>query len=183
MSFWASELHENNWGWEVVNGTCGGHTFKLGKGGQKTCEELLVRVDMATASFSAGGNWSVTVSGGRSYATEGPEHRLDVGIVVRGDFAARNLPHGIFGQSFSSPLPRQGNVDIYPEAGRFTTTAMAEGALDGDASMYEVPSPYATDFKFSRFDAEPLATPVPALLLADMSTAVQSDKGSKKDHT
>ena len=30
---------------------------------------------------------------------------------------------------------------------------MAEGAIEGAAAMYELPSPYATGFAFSRFDA------------------------------
>lgn len=44
-------------------------------------------------------------------------------------------------------------MDRYPHAGRFATSAMAEGAIEGTAAMYEMDSPYATHFKFSRFDA------------------------------
>jgi len=44
-------------------------------------------------------------------------------------------------------------VDVYPEEGRFTTSAMAEGSIEGDAAMYEVASPYETRFAFSRFEA------------------------------
>ena len=75
----------------------------MGKGGHKACDELVVQVEMATATISAG-NWSVQARGGRTYAIAGPEHRVDVGFSLRGDYAARYLPHGIFGQSFSSPV-------------------------------------------------------------------------------
>jgi len=141
---------------------------------------------MSHATFSAG-NWSIEVRGMPTHAFAGPEHRLDVSFFVKGDFAARNLPHGIFGQSYSSLTPRYGKaalpppptlltaasvlpapappprrislplssltakVDVYPESGRFTTVAMAEGAIDGTAEMYEMSSPFATDFAYSRF--------------------------------
>ena len=64
-----------------------------------------------------------------------------------------SFPLGIIGQSFSSDSPRHGATDIYPEEGHFETSAMAEGAIEGSAAMYEVPSPYETRFAFSRFDA------------------------------
>ena len=83
-------------------------------------------------------------------------HRLDISFsAARGE--ARSLPHGIIGQSFSSSAPRQGRVDEYPAEGRFTTQAMAEGAIEGEASMYELPFAHAVDFAFSRFNAESLA--------------------------
>ena len=66
----------------------------------------------------------------------------------------RLLPHGLVGQSFSSSVePRLGKIDVYPATGRFTTSAMAEGAIDGEAENYEVVAPHATAFAFSRFDA------------------------------
>ena len=56
-------------------------------------------------------------------------------------------------------------VDWYPEEGSFTTSAMAEGAIEGDAAMYEVPSPFSTAFTFSRFHTEPRVD-LPAVQLA-----------------
>ena len=46
---------------------------------------------------------------------------------------------------------RDGAVDAYPESGEFTTTAMAEGAIDGTAGDYELREPFQTDFAFSRY--------------------------------
>jgi len=143
------EIDENNH--LAVRGDCGGRPFYVKRGGRRTCDELTVRVRHASATISAG-NWSVAIKGARSYATAGPEHRLDLGFSAMGDFAARNQPHGLFGQSFSSPLPRVGKVDVYPTSGHFRTSAMAEGAIDGEAASYEVASPYATAFHFTRFD-------------------------------
>ena len=56
--------------------------------------------------------------------------------------------------SFATPgLVRNGKQDVYPFAGDFTTTAQAEGAIEGTASEYEMPSAFATEFAFSRFNA------------------------------
>ena len=102
--------------------------------------------------------------------------RLDVGIsAVSPYISARALPHGLVldrgdlapahpcgqslpeptlglvGQTFSSASPRRGATDVYPSEGRFKTTAMAEGAIEGKAADYELPSAFATRFAFSRF--------------------------------
>jgi len=34
-SFWSTELNEHNWGFQVVNGSCGGRPFKFGKRGEE----------------------------------------------------------------------------------------------------------------------------------------------------
>lgn len=151
-SYWASELNDANWGWRVVNGSCSGRPFKLGKGGYRKCDRLEVEVDMSSAVFRLG-DWTVTVRGNRVYdRIAGPRHRVDIHYAARGA-AVAGLPHGIIGQSFASSTPRSGRVDLYPSSGNFTTSAMAEGAIDGDASQYEVGLPHETRFAYSRFDA------------------------------
>lgn len=58
------------------------------------------------------------------------------------------------GQSYATiGLVRSGKTDTYPPAGSITTTALAEGAIEGTASDYEVANAHATEFAFSRFDA------------------------------
>ena len=159
-SFWASELNEFNTGWKVVNGTCGFFgTFVVGLGHSRTCEEFSVALGFSTGTFAFGNSWAVKVSSNSVYGrVSGPAHRLDVSIRGVGDAAARSLPHGLIGQSFSSPAARKGKLDAYPLLGRMRTSAMAEGAIEGSAAMYEVPSAYSTRFAFSRFDA-PLEPP------------------------
>ena len=68
------------------------------------------------------------------------------------------------GQSFSSLEPRYGKIDLYPETGSFTTSAMAEGALEGTASCTRSSgrTAYETDFYFSRFSAAQLPAPLPS---------------------
>ena len=47
FSYWASELHENNYGWQNVNGTCDGFYIQLGRGGYKRCGALDIQVEGA----------------------------------------------------------------------------------------------------------------------------------------
>lgn len=73
--------------------------------------------------------------------------------------------------------PRQGKRDVYPREGRFVTTAMAEGALDGTAASYEVVSPFATAFAYTRFDAPQLSLAEWALPLTGVADeAAASDE-------
>jgi len=172
VSFWGSELTAQNWGWAMINGTCGGHPFRLSKHGTKSCEDLSVSVKSSSATFEVG-NWTFTVHANHVYdRISGPEHRLDLSVKPNGDAPARSLPHGILGQGYSSTIARDGNRDAYPQQGHFRTSAMAEGAIEGSAAMYEVALPFETRFAFSRFDA-PLETSVnPLLLTTSEATAI-----------
>jgi len=64
-----------------------------------------------------------------------------------------NAPHGIIGQSYDGDnVGVSGKLDAYHTAGaEMTTEAQAEGAIEGTADDYQMPSPFATEFKFSRF--------------------------------
>ena len=159
-SFWARELTspgEDIWGWQAITGVCGRQYFKFGRRGSKTCLGLAIQMRYFSATFAKGG-WTIDVRGNHVYGrVAGPMHRLDISFSAAREEPARSLPHGIIGQSFSSSAPRQGRVDEYPAEGHFTTQAMAEGAIEGEASMYELPFAHAVNFAFSRFNAEPLA--------------------------
>jgi len=106
----------------------------------------------------------------------GPEHRLDISISAKsgGEAAAASLPHGLVGQSFATVgLLRNGRKDVYPASGHIRTEAMAEGAIDGEANLYEVTAAFDTRFAFSRFDAPP-AKVSPHLAGAPAATAEAS---------
>ena len=170
---WASELNEFNTGPNIVNGTCGGGPFFLGMGEGRSCEEFSMKVGYSSVVLKIDG-WTFKVLGNWVYGSiSGPAHRLDLAIKGNGDAASRYLPHGMVGQSFASLAVRHGKRDFYPLSGRMRTTAMAEGAIEGDASMYEVAGPFATDFRFSRFSAALVA--VPSGLLTDGDASAISD--------
>ena len=173
-SFFSHSLNDENWGWNVINGTCKNHHFKFGKWGFKQCGELRIEMTFSTATFTLG-NWTITVRGNHVYDwISGPKHRIDVSFSAKGDAATRSLPHGIIGQSFASAAPRYGLLDDYPKAGEFTTSAMGEGAIEGEAALYEMPSSHATDYAFSRFHkAEAAIDPDPLLALGASAATVQ----------
>jgi len=64
-------------------------------------------------------------------------------------------PHGLIGQSYDGDgVGVDGAQDDYRSAGaEFSTSAQAEGAIEGAAGDYKLGSSFATNFKFSRFDA------------------------------
>ena len=63
-------------------------------------------------------------------------------------------PHGIVGQSFDgSHVAVSGKQDDYGNGPEFTTSAQAEGAIEGTHKDYIMPTPFATAFKYGRFDA------------------------------
>ena len=73
-------------------------------------------------------------------------------------------PHGLLGQGFDGDgVPLNGRQDTYTKKplgfSELTTHAAAEGAIEGTVEDYRLPSPYATAFKYSRFDAKRAVAP------------------------
>ena len=100
---------------------------------------------MAVPSYDYQCNW-----------LSGPKVRLDLGITLRVPKESLQVaPHGIVGQSFDGDgIGIIGARDPVPRAGtNLTTTAMAEGAIEGTWRDYVMASEYDTAFKFSRFGA------------------------------
>lgn len=81
----------------------------------------------------------------------------------------RIAPHGIIGQSFDgSQVMVSGKHDNYGNGPEFTTSAQAEGAIEGNYKDYIVSSPFSTTFKYNRFDTtQPIAARNVSLLSGD----------------
>ena len=70
------------------------------------------------------------------------------------------------------------------EGAVFTTYSMAEGAIEGSASDYEVASPYEVHFKYSRFGKTAYAargkaglnSPAPAAVTSSDSVGAANDR-------
>jgi len=102
-------------------------------------------------------------------------HYLDV--VMRPLSAAATFSHGIIGQSFSGEArsnPKDGKLDDYTAA-EVTTTAQAEGAIDGVYTDYMLSAPFQTAFKYSRFDKKPPAG-VSAAAFASLSASTETNE-------
>lgn len=64
-------------------------------------------------------------------------------------------PHGIIGQSFDGDeIGVSGKNDDYSKEGEIVTTAQAEGSIEGTWTDYVMSAPFATDFKYSRYDVK-----------------------------
>jgi len=64
-------------------------------------------------------------------------------------------PHGLIGQSYDGDaIAIDGKQDDYRSSDDvMTTEAQAEGAIEGTGVDYMMSGPFATDFKYSRFNA------------------------------
>ena len=69
-----------------------------------------------------------------------------------GESSASCFPHGLVGQSYDGDGKAvSGKTDDYKDRQEVTTTAMAEGAIEGSANEYILSGPFDTSFKYSRF--------------------------------
>ena len=155
MSHVADRANSDNWSWKMVNGTCGGHHFYLGPHASKHCEEFVAITDMSTSMIKVH-DWIIYTSTNHVYnRISGPFHRIDIAIQLNtSEKLLKVAPHGIIGQSYDNDMfAVDGKQDVYPDSGVFYTSAQAEGAIEGDYTMYRTKHRYDTDFKFSRFNA------------------------------
>ena len=124
---------------------------------EKRCDNLLVTTDFSSATIDTQ-EWRFVLRAQPVYGRiDGPAHRVDIELTPKvGDREFATPPHGVIGQSYDGDAkPRVGRLDKYPPRDvntTFTTTAMAEGAIDGVAADYIVASPFETRFKFASFD-------------------------------
>jgi hypothetical protein len=87
-------------------------------------------------------------------------------------------PHGLIGQSWDGDgLAANGLVDDY-SASEVTTSAMAEGALEGKASDYAMKAQFSTKFTYSRFDSTSAKHRDVTKLKVDKSKRVKTAAGS-----
>ena len=152
ISFWAAQVGVNNWGWRMVNGTCGGNPFTLGPLAHKVCQQTHVHTNCSSVIISTP-EWKIGIRVRQVFGrVSGPQHRLDVSMTPCVSEARLSwLPHGIVGQLFDGDeIARAGCLDNYSGA-KVTTRAVAEGAIEGVAQDYQVYMPYETEFCYSRF--------------------------------
>ena len=144
VSYYADKIGTPPMAW--VNGTCYNKSFKIGAKSLHKCGKENVKTNYSSAFINTYG-WDIVITPQPVYnRVSGPLKRLDLKV-----YKKTNEPsHGIMGQSYENP--RDGKTDVYPAEGEFTTTAQAEGALDGTIDMYKVEFAYDTNFKFSMFN-------------------------------
>jgi hypothetical protein len=106
------------------------------------------------------GSWRLTCKAHLyPYSTTNKEKkRLDISFSqLKPEAAANVAPHGLVGQTFDGDnVAVDGAQDDY-KGKVVVTKAMGEGAIEGSASDYVVPTPFSVDFAYSRFYAESAA--------------------------
>lgn len=129
-----------------------------------------VALRQSTLYVNAGG-WQINATRKPVYdwIAGASKWRLDLGVRP---FKQRQriscFPHGLLGQSFDfDGVARDGKMDTYDtKTNEYTTSAMAEGAIEGTARQYELFHKHYTNFAYTRFrksiDDECAAAPVPA---------------------
>ena len=81
-----------------------------------SCEEAVIKVEYASATFEVK-EWVVHVKGDNvSDRLSGPHHKLDIAFSAKNVAPERFLPHGIIGESLSSPDMRLGTLTPAQEA-------------------------------------------------------------------
>lgn len=159
ISFWASMIGELNMAW--ANFTVDDSLVqKIGANDDMAVEDILLHTSYSSLSVTTP-EFEITVTPNKFQSLSwernvvGLTHQLDVGIKARvTEDQFKVAPHGIVGQGWDGDGKAiDGELDAYPDSGEFTTYAMAKGAIEGTPNDYKVATPYATGFKFSRFDA------------------------------
>jgi len=133
-----------------------------------TIETRMLSVSVATAA------WTVNVTSKAIYGLVPPllnqthvhgiweegQRRLD--LLIHGAYPQPDA-HGIVGQSYQDGTVRHGKLDEYAaddtstDAPRgslppMTTSAQAEGAIEGVYTEYKLSNPFSTAFKYSRYE-------------------------------
>lgn len=108
------------------------------------------------------GRWQITVTSGAGHMYTDLSTgaggrfmwRVDVNVKALSPSveAEAVAPHGLIGQTFDGDnLAVDGAKDDYhKDKKQVVTSAQAKGAIEGDWTDYIVPSPFSTEFKFSR---------------------------------
>ena len=158
--FWAAEVGDNNFGWHAVNLTCGSDPDERAK-----AMHFKTRRSCGAANLTRGYSsltvelpeWRISVTPQLVFGhLEGPRRRLDLSLVPRVPEAELAVwPHGLIGQSFDGDgAPLSARVDDYSTR-VVHTSAMAEGAIEGTADDYRVPSAFSAAFRYSRLGVLP----------------------------
>ena len=162
ITYSAKLINHLNYGWNAVTATCSlrksrkvlkHYTFAPHNKG--FCDEIDVNMDYSTMILKAP-DWTISVSPRPVYdRIDGAHHRLDLKIELEtSESKLPTMPHGIIGQSWDGDnLAVDGNLDEYPHVNgsQFTTYALAEGAIEGNASDYVMSTPFELNYKYSRF--------------------------------
>lgn len=130
-----------------VQGTCLTKPFDILSFSDIQCGSSSIVTKYSSAVINTP-NFKITIRTNKVYnRVKGPLRRLDLSFTRTNKVKV----HGIIGQSFDKPYTN-GKQDVYPLDGEYTTKAMAEGAIDGTADLYEMKEPFSTKYQYALFE-------------------------------
>jgi hypothetical protein len=124
-----------------------------------TIEDVNITAISGSKVVVRGSTWEVSLTRRLLYKPL-PESKtknfLDLAIRRISKDPTARTSHGVIGQSFDTNhrITKDGKLDDY-STDEVTTTAQAEGAIEGLYTDYMVAAPFQTTFKYSLFDAAP----------------------------
>ena len=122
-----------------------------------TMREKRVHGSLATTLVITTGQWEVQAQSMPFPNAKAHPGKALLNVKVAAKYDADKdvvAPHGIIGQSYDGDDEAiDGAIDDYAGKEEVTTSAMAEGAIEGVAADYKMADKFGTAFKFSRFDA------------------------------
>jgi hypothetical protein len=134
------------------SGRCGNRRFVLRSYQSKVCGDVELVMNYSSF-FLKSTEWSIAIQPKPIYdRIDGPFKRLDISISnVIPQFNFKHTPHGLLGQSFDSDHMAVFGLTESFNTNPYHTRYMAEGAIEGHASDYEVTDKFSNDFVYSRF--------------------------------
>ena len=125
--------------------TCGEEKKLLESYNNLTCFDTFIKTFYSTSVIQTP-NWEINVVALDVFGhMSGPSKNVNIKFKRLRNYG--NV-HGIIGQSFMFNHTVYGKLDKYPTHGVYTTTAMAEGAIEGNPDDYIVNYDFDENLKF-----------------------------------
>ena len=132
----------------LVNGMCLNKPYKIGPHRHLQCGSTSLFTNYSLVSVSTK-DWHIRAFPKHVFnRIAGPKRRIDISLDQKSNVKA----HGVIGQSFARDI-KSGKQDVYPSSGEFTTSAMAEGSIEGTYKDYIMSGAFDTTFKYSLYNA------------------------------
>jgi hypothetical protein len=144
FSIYSNDTNKRNNAKILTN--CGGKKKVIESYSNFTCHNTFMKTYYSTTVINTPG-WEISIVSFDVFGyISGPPKNVNVKFKR---LSKSGNVHGIIGQSFMFNKTINGKMDKYPTHGIYTTTAMAEGAIDGEPDDYIVKYDFDEIFKFS----------------------------------
>ena len=143
FSIYSKDINKHNNARVLTN--CSGIKKTINSYNNFTCYDTFMRTYYSTSIINTP-QWEISIVSLDVFGyVNGPPKNINVKFKK---IKEGGTVHGIIGQSFMFSKPIYGKMDNYPTHGTYTTTAMAEGAIEGVPDDYIVKNDFDEEFNF-----------------------------------